>query len=403
LDPQRGEALLLRAYSHFMLVNLFAHTYKDAEISKNDLGVAYVDMPAKNLTTRYERKSVAEVYELIEKDIVAGLPLIDDNAYDVPAYHFTKGAANAFAAKFYLYKRDYPKVLQHANAVLGTGDPADLLRDWTQNYNNAEHQSNAYISEKSRANLLILATNSAFERRFRNYRYGSNGNALRGSYNDGGPTWSGRPNHLLGWVWTYGQNYGSFLGKTLEYFEYTDKVARIGYVHIVRTEFTTDATLLDRAEAKVFLNDIDGAVADLQAWNKSHKMTTPLTKQLVKSYYYPGRKYFVFDFHNEELSPEFIVTEEQKPFVDCVLHFRRIERIFDGDRWFDIKRYGIEIEHIIGPSAERRYLAWDDEYRAIQIPSDVINAGVEPNPRSLFNNAPDGTLVPQQVPLGDLQ
>ena len=52
----------------------------------------------------------------------------------------------------------------------------------------------------------------------------------------------------------------------------------------------------------------------------------------------------------------------------------------DGQRWCDIKRYGIEVAH------NRYGLATDilkvgDLRRAIQLPSDVIDAGLAANPR----------------------
>jgi hypothetical protein len=58
-----------------------------------------------------------------------------------------------------------------------------------------------------------------------------------------------------------------------------------------------------------------------------------------------------------------------------------------GMRWFDIKRYGIEITRrtlsttAIEPINEYDVLTLDDERRAIQIPKDVISAGMTPNPR----------------------
>ena len=125
-------------------------------------------------------------------------------------------------------------------------------------------------------------------------------------------------------------------------------------------------------------------------------MKTELTKNNIKSFYTANKKYFVFDFHTQELSPSFIVTAEQKSFVDCVLHFRRIDRLFEGDRWFDIKRYGIELEHFVGPTAQRHYLTYDDDRRAIQIPANAISSGVAANPRSTFK-VPDATLVPKLV------
>ena len=84
------------------------------------------------------------------------------------------------------------------------------------------------------------------------------------------------------------------------------------------------------------------------------------------------------------MSPNFIVTDAQKPYIDCVLHFRRLETVFDGMRWFDIKRYGIEITHKIGKDRVE-YLSWNDPRRAIQIPNEVISAGLTPNFRLVTN------------------
>ncbi len=381
MDAQRGEALILRAYCHFMLVNIFAKPYKDANLSKNDLGITYMTKPETEVLVQYERNSVAEVYELITKDIEEGYPLINNESYNVPKYHFTKAATAAFASQFYLYKRDYDKVIQYANAVLGEGDPSSLLRSWTKVYSNPEAEGLDYVSAESPANLLLVPTYSVYNRRFARYRYSLNGSTLNYTVSGSGPTWNGRPPFLGGWVWTYGQEYGLIIPKVDEMFEYTDKVARIGYPHIIRTEFTTDDVLLNRAEAKVMKNDIAGAVTDLQYWNKSHKNVTVLTQANIRTFYIPTRTGFVHKFNNLGLSPEFIISDEQKPFIDCVLHFRRLERIFEGHRWFDVKRYGIEITRKVGREKREISLTYDDARRAIQIPLDVIGAGLEPNPR----------------------
>lgn len=395
MDAQRGEALILRAYCHFMLANIFAKPFKDANLSKNDLGITYMTKPETEVLVHYERNSVAEVYELIAKDIEEGYPLISDESYNVPKYHFTKAASAAFASQFYLYKRNYDKVIQYANVVLGEGDPSSLLRSWTKVYSNPEAEGLDYVSAELPANLLLVPTYSLYNRRFIRYRYSLNGSTLNHTVNGSGPTWSGRPPFLSGWIWTYGQEYGLIIPKVDEMFEYTDKVARIGYPHIIRTEFTTDDVLLNRAEAKIMKNDTVGAVIDLQYWNKSHKNVTTLTHANIKSFYVPTRTGFVQKFNNLGLSPEFIVSEEQKPFIDCVLHFRRLERIFEGHRWFDVKRYGIEITRKVGRERREISLTYDDARRAIQIPLDVIGAGLEPNPR--LEPPKDGNLTLTRV------
>jgi SusD family. len=382
MNPQKGEALILRAYCHFMLVNVFAMPYRDANLSKNDLGVTYMTKPEKKVVVQYERNSVAEVYELIAKDIEEGFKLIDDGSYFVPKYHFTRAAASAFASQFYLYKRDYAKAIEYANVVLGTGDPSAMLRSWAKTYSNFETEADDYISADEPANLLILPTYSVYGRRFGRVRYGVNGSVLLGTINGAGPTWNNRPPFLSGRVWIRGeQSYGLILARIGEFFEYTDRVAQIGYPHIVRTEFTTDDVLLNRAEAKIMTGDIAGAVTDLQYWNVSHKGERTLTESEVIKFYTAGKSNFVFPFHNQELSPEFVITDNQKPFLDCVLHFRRLERLFEGHRWFDLKRYGIDIKRYIGREKTEVTLTYDDPRRAIQIPKDVEGAGLEPNYR----------------------
>ena len=61
LQAAKGEALLCRAYSHFLLVNLFCQAYNPATASK-DLGIPYMDAPETELNPKYERGNVADVY-----------------------------------------------------------------------------------------------------------------------------------------------------------------------------------------------------------------------------------------------------------------------------------------------------------------------------------------------------
>ncbi|MEX1238828.1 MAG: RagB/SusD family nutrient uptake outer membrane protein, partial [Cyclobacteriaceae bacterium] len=53
----KGEALLTRAYGHFMLVNLFAKHY-DETTADNDLGIPYVQEPETVFIKKYARNTV---------------------------------------------------------------------------------------------------------------------------------------------------------------------------------------------------------------------------------------------------------------------------------------------------------------------------------------------------------
>ena len=72
--------------------------------------------------------------------------------------------------------------------------------------------------------------------------------------------------------------------------------------------------------------------------------------------------------------------------IQLVLQCRRYETLHEGKRWFDIKRWGIEIPRRTMDAAGlpleiTDWLTVDDPRRAIQIPQEVVSAGYEPNPR----------------------
>ena len=130
--PYYGEALVVRAYCHFMLVNLWGKPY-DPATATSDLGVPYVTAVETTVFKDYTRLSVAKVYELIEKDLMEGLKFIDDNAFEVSKYHFNRAAANTFASRFYLYKADWKNVIKHADIALGD-NLSSKLRDLSGKY-----------------------------------------------------------------------------------------------------------------------------------------------------------------------------------------------------------------------------------------------------------------------------
>jgi hypothetical protein len=389
LDPYRGEALVNRAFLHFVLVNVFSKAWRNSELSRQDLGIPYVTEVEDKVFVDYKRPSVDSVYNCIERDLLEGIELVDDSYYATRAYHFNKAAANAFAARFYLYRREYDKVVKYATEALGN-NPGTTLRNWTTiNTNTIDTRTNWFFDESASANFMIQSTYSLLARDLMASRFVSNGDAQEVCLYGDGPCWNSilpcyASNLLLST--TYGQDYGVFPFRVVEQFEYTDKIAGIGFVHTLYTPLTAEETLLCRAEAELFLGDRDACVSDLNAWAVSKGCTTELTAAKIRSFYTSGKTGFVCDLNNELMSPDFIVSSTQKPFVDCILHFRRIETFCDGLRWFDIKRYGIAVTHEYRDPNEdvvhTDVLNWDDARRALQIPNDVIAAGFVSNDRA---------------------
>lgn len=396
-----GEAHVLRAYLHFVLVNVFAEAYKDETQSSKDTGIPYVTKSETVVHVDYSTSeylhSVKETYDLIEKDLLEGIDLIDDSKFKVAAYHFNKNAANAFAARFYLFKRDYAKVLKYANDAL-SANPSAMLRKWANiNQNTIDTRLNDYNDHTLPCNFLIQSTYSLQDRMLSACRYATNNgttftsngktwtvpSTLNILITGGGPNWSGwfpcYDGNLFIWG---GQEYGVWMFRVYEYFEYTDKIAGIGYVHMLYQPFTADKTLLDRAEAKLYTGDRDGAIQDLDYWTNSHMVTSPLTLAGIKNKYNRGGRenIYVSDLHAKEMGFEKILEGDDLSVLDCILHFRRIESLYEGERWFDIKRYGITVyHHYRGPQEDEIHtdsLTWNDPRRVLQLPNNVMEAGM---------------------------
>lgn len=392
LNAQKGEALMCRAYCHFILVNVFCKSYGNS--SSTDFGIPYMEKTETQVAPNYERGNVADVYSKINADIETALPLINDEIYSIPKYHFNTKAAYAFATRFNLFYRKYDKTIQYATAVL-TSDAGSVLRDWAFGKtlsNNDNFRPDWFISKDNRANLLNLSTQSWW-----GYVHGPYSDFSKYSHNssisDNETLSSSGPWGSYSVLYFKGANYtGNFpkvvSRKFAEYFEYTDPVNGIGYGHIIQTEFTTDETLLCRAEAYVLKKDYDNATKDLATFMTAYSTAGSLMTRSKISQYYNSIAYYTpkVATAKKKLNTDFTIeTGEQENFIHCVLHLRRILTIHEGLRWFDIKRYGIvlnrrKVENGL-ITVYQNTLTVDDPRRAIQIPQNVINAGLTPNPR----------------------
>jgi hypothetical protein len=402
LNPQIGEALLVRAYNHFCLVNVFAKHYSKLT-GDTDLGIPYVTEPENTVDVDLQRLSVAEVYELIEKDLLAGLPLIDNTAYTVPKYHFNLKAAQAFATRYYLYKGDWDKVIEYSTKVLGE-DPRTMLRDWNVFPGLLEGQPRAqhYAKMEHNANILISCVRGSA------YTLGNYSNGKKFSHSQPVASaettksaapwgrWDDVEQKFIAPDDLYLNPPGNYTSSsryvaTLKhpyYFQYTDPVARTGYTNSLVVLYSAEEVMLARAEAYIMKEDYSSALRDMNLWiTATTSLKNTISRELVNDFYSNLAEYRPEDpTPRKKLNPETpLANAEQENFMHCILHMRRIETIHEGLRWFDVKRWGIvifrrelDINNSITVLDE---LKVDDPRRAIQLPSAAINAGLKPNPR----------------------
>lgn len=396
LDPQRGEALVARAYNHFVLVNIFSKAYSPLT-SDTDLGIPYMLTSETTVAPKYERGTVAGVYSNIEKDLLEGLPLINDAAYSVVAYHFNRKAAYAFAARFYLYyvlgdKSNYDKVIEYAHEVLGDNAPS-ALRDWktvgSLTPNNSV-RSKAFIDAGDRANLLLQSTYSSWPVIHGPFGVGDkycHGKKIADTETSNAPGFWDGTFHF--WVPQYSGLAKVIMAKMPYLFEFTDPVKQIGFSHTVVAAFTSDDVLLNRAEAYAMKGDFDAAAQDLTYWASAFTTSaTQITIERINSVYGDAMAYYTptEPTPKKALNPDFTVEKgTQENFIHAILHARRVMMLHEGLRWFDVKRYGIEICRRTlnnGKITVNDTMTKDDPRRAIQLPQSVITAGLEGNPRN---------------------
>lgn len=366
-DAVESEALLTRAYGHFMLVNLFGRHY-DESTAFNDLGVPYVTEPETVFIKKYTRNTVQEVYDQVEKDMLRGIELADDSFFaNSGKYHFNKNAALAFASRFYLFKGDYDKCIEYSSMLLGD-DPSVFIRDLTSDEFQAAKSSldgypQLYSSPDLPCNMLLIRKISLVQRT--DFAHG----LTQSIYNDifSANVFQGTTDERRNPAFLKGQN-GLLPIRYQSLFERSSLNSNVGYPYHIALAFRGEEVLLNRAEAYIEKNRISDAMDDLQI--------------LVDRRYSGGNTTLSIDF----LRQVFGVADN--PFVSdriVALNFYKLERrkefLIQGLRWFDVKRFGIEVTHDLIDGSTIT-LTEDDKRKVLQIPSSAVEvAGLKPNPR----------------------
>ncbi|BDD12247.1 hypothetical protein FUAX_46790 (plasmid) [Fulvitalea axinellae] len=384
----RGEALVTRAYHHFLLVSIFAKTY-NSQTSASDLGIPYVTEPERELIKNYDRGTVAGVYEKISQDLEEGIPLIRDEFYKgTGKYHFTAAAAHAFASRFYLFMGDLAKSVQHANTVLGQ-DPSSMIRDYPKIIDDQQggtHLTQLYTSPDEPANLLLVYKHTVYLYQSR-HGYGLSTPLFNDIFLGGGPT--GGTDSRLELYFSLASGAGVRFPKYEYLFEKENLASETGLPTTAQVELRGEEVVFNRMEAMSHITGITKdtvylavAVNDMNAF-------------IAKRYKGAG-KLAISDLWNtviadEGFEPDYIPTaadtaklngEMANLMLGLTIGEKRKEFVQEGQRWWDVLRYGIPVSHNTAVSGEAPLvLAPDDPRRVVQIPKPATALGLPANPR----------------------
>lgn len=384
--PYKGEALICRAYAHFMLCVFWGKSY-DPRTAAVDLGIPYVRETENVVFKEYKRHTVKEVFGYVEKDLEEGIQLLDNTTYKVPAYHFNTRAASAFASRFYLFrgntepgadgKNDFDRVTGYADKALGN-NPANLLRDINGSYVPLTYDEYElkYNQSSEQANLLLSSSYSSFARNvYALQRFALSADILRNVILMGvdKSEFEEYPEDVAVFKFKLaGQDQYQHFPKFHTFFKQEGLNADVGFDFMVTILLNAEEALFNKLEGLVMQHRYGEVVDGVRLYlNKRLNQPCDIDEAYIEKW---GKR------DRTPLKPAYTQQpdEKQLAFIKYLLHLRRIEFYYEGIRWMDIKRFHLPVIHktIDGKVYS---LKADDDRKQLPIPESAVALGLEKN------------------------
>lgn len=307
----KAEAYLLRAYSYFELLNLYAKPYNKATAG-SDRGVPIATTI--DLEQKFPQASVERVYDQIFADLSAAQQLLNVEKWDAGKnYRFSKRAALALSARIYEFRGEWDKALTAAQAVLQANSELEDLNA------TGSVLPNSYLSKEN-----ILSLEDVMDART------SNAGIISA--------------HLLG---IYNQANDLRFAK---YFSKSggDYVSVKGNSNALKVTFRNGEMYLIAAEAALQTSDRDLGLQRLLA----------LKAKRLKPAYYQTEQTRISALSSADLLKEVIAERER-------------ELAIEGHRWYDLRRYNQQsIVHNVG--GEDYTLSQNDPRYTLRFPQDAL-------------------------------
>lgn len=350
----QGEAHFLRGYFYFLLANLYGNMYTDDTCEKN-LCVplkltAYVEHDP-NKDTQFQRATVKEVYDQVLSDLLTADEYLTKSPqiYEHRLYRASKEAADLMLSRVYLYMQNWAEAEKWADKVI-----------------ESKNVSLARLSSLGKGQNFL--TEECTEIIF------SQGSNFLAS-ND---IMSGKAGDFCVTKELY-DLYDQENDKRAEtFFELEPSTDSIGlankYGHFSTRMKVSDVFTLRVAEA--YLNKAEACAMQ----HGKEQAACDVLNQL--------RKERILNYEAQTYAGEELVNE--------IRNERRKELCFEGQRWFDLRRYAVnkdypykrEIMHVLNIAGDnidylftRLYVLKKDDYAyTFSIPKDVIEFDKVPMP-----------------------
>jgi len=306
-----GETRFLRAYYYLTLVSLYGQPYAPATAS-SEKGVPLKTSP-EVADMKWKRNSVAEVFELIESDLVKAEEAFNSVKSEKKSiYRADQTAVRLLLSRVYLYMQQWQKAADYAQQVISSHGQLCNLNSYTQPMMVKENPENLFSMGGD--DLPAMMGYQAQGLRISNGLYNSyDNNDLRRQR----------------WIWKN----GSFQGITLQKdardnFTAPLDTAAANYYYYGYTEYMLGkefpiSSLFWLRSAEAYLN-----LAEAQAYLGNNSEALKAVNSL-------RRNRFPSNAQNCNL------TSTGSQLISDIRKERRLELILQGQRWFDLRRYRV--------------------------------------------------------------
>lgn len=363
-----GEALTLRAFSYFYLVNLYAKPFAP-QTSASDAGVP-LNLSIEVEDHPYTRSSVKAVYDQIVEDLKEGVRLMEENPVEKGTkIRFNAIAAKALLARVYIYMQEWELAITVGEEVIAenpklfdlrnAGENEQIYSDSPIEYNSREIIGKDYLAIDNDNILFVngLTENIPVLSHEPVLTTFSINEDLRKLYETGDV----RKYYFMRRISNSYTSLIKLLFTKNRFIDYPwgnmvlEVNAFTGYSRVIRTE----EVYLILAEAYAHVTGgIPTSIARLNTLREM-KFKESEYKELKEN-----------EFSQEEL-------------IQKIWQERRLELCFEGHRWFDLRRTTRPAMERVGYKNQKAYLLRDDPRYVLQIPQREldVNPEIGVNPR----------------------
>lgn len=364
-DYLMGQAYALRAFYYFQLVNLYGRPYNDSSVApENSPGVPLI-LTANVSDSMPKRNTVAEVYSQIQNDLNNAFKRLDKEQRTGDIYRMDHISAHLLASRVALYMGNWDSVINAASYVIQYHPQLQDLNSWFPRtlQSNGAYLAYPVIGEGSVETLWTY-----------------------GNYNETFP-------------FTVAYSYG-VSQDLVEQFDAKDLRGQNIYFQTLPSVFAAILPMLTDVAKWYSYTNRPGGSGTLTSFTACAFRSSEAYLNRAEAY---AQKYIqTGDAAYEQKALGDLNTLRAKRFTpadfqplgimpaDSLLQFcrneRRRELCFEGQRWFDLRRYGMPaIEHsygaVKGQTQTYTLQAHDPQY-TLQIPPTAIelNQNLAQNP-----------------------